>query len=70
MFVALFDEFLEEHGEQYRWKNPDAPKHIRQMVKKFDVWLRKKNAPLYEEQMPRRRDADPQIGSTPSYIEG
>jgi hypothetical protein len=62
MFVAFFDEFLYEHGEQYYKKNPDASKHIRQMVKKFDAWLRKQNAPVFEEQMPRRRA--PEASST------
>lgn len=66
MFVVLFDEFLQEHGEQYYRKNPDAPKHIRQMVKKFDSWLRKQNAPLYEEQMPKQRGADSPSTSPPS----
>jgi hypothetical protein len=70
MFVALFGQFLELHGEEYRAKNSDDPNHLRQMSRKFVGWLREQNAPLYEEQMPRRRDADPQIGSTPSYIEG
>ncbi len=45
MFVALFSEFLEQHGEQYRRKKPERWRHIRQMQKKFDTWLREQNAP-------------------------
>lgn len=48
MFVAVFGEFLEEHREQYRGKNPDRARHIRQMNRKFNAWLRTKNAPHIE----------------------
>ncbi len=48
MFVALFGEFLEQYGEQYQAKDPDDPRQIRQMNKKFASWLREQNAPHFE----------------------
>jgi hypothetical protein len=40
MFVALFREFLELHGEEYRAVNSDDEPTIRGMQRKFDGWLR------------------------------
>lgn len=44
MFVALFGEFLELHGEEYRSANPDDGKSIRLMSRKFASWLRAQDA--------------------------
>lgn len=39
MFVALFREFLQVHGEEYRDADPDHLVSIRAMARKFDRWL-------------------------------
>jgi len=69
MFVALFGEFLELHGEQYLAANPDDARCHRVMSRKFRSWLKQQQAPLYEEHMPRRRGADPQIASAAAKAE-
>lgn len=48
MFVALFAEFLELYGEEYRGLNPDDTHNLRMMSRKFSAWLRAKNAPHHE----------------------
>ncbi len=62
MFVALFGEFLEEHGEQYRGKNPDRARHIRQMHRKFAAWLRKQDAPHDESAATPSGSRGPRVG--------
>jgi hypothetical protein len=39
LFVLLFGEFLEEHGEEYRAADPDERKSISVMSRKFNGWL-------------------------------
>lgn len=65
MFVALFGEFLEFHGENYRAMNPDDLRCVQLMSRTFAAWLREQNSPIYEEQMPRLCSVDPQIDSMP-----
>src|SRR5689334_3083057 len=39
LFVLLFADFLEQHGEEYRAANPDDGRSISTMHKKFRTWL-------------------------------
>ena len=39
LFVLLFAEFLEQHGEEYRAADPDDGRIISKMHKKFSTWL-------------------------------
>jgi hypothetical protein len=36
LFVVLFKEFLQEHGERYRAADPDKGRSNRRMVRKFN----------------------------------
>jgi hypothetical protein len=42
MFVALFREFLELRGQEYRAADPDDSRTIGLMQREFDTWLRAK----------------------------
>ena len=39
LFVLLFGEFLDLHGEEYRAADPDDGRLISKMHKKFSMWL-------------------------------
>jgi len=41
VFVILFKQFLEEHGDEYRAANPDDGKATPKMRRKFERWLEK-----------------------------
>ena len=51
LFVLLFREFLDEHGEEYRTADPDDFRTIGRMHKKFDTWLRA------QQELPRGAEA-------------
>lgn len=62
MFVALFGEFLQLHGEEYRATNPDDASGIRLMSRKFAAWLREQNAPQHERSNTPVGSRGPRVG--------